>query len=110
MVIESRASYTVSTRGLVRLDEMEGTSIGHSERLPIQVYEEEKGGVLVAAEAYFAEFGREVMGEERGGGFERVWIEREKSMLEKRIGLREVDLDWCLAGPVITVASLVSCS
>ncbi|XP_022737792.1 putative gamma-glutamylcyclotransferase At3g02910 [Durio zibethinus] len=46
--------YTVSTRGLVRLDELEGTSIGHYERLPIQVYEEEKGDDLVATEAYFA--------------------------------------------------------
>ncbi|XVF13634.1 hypothetical protein REPUB_Repub08aG0224500 [Reevesia pubescens] len=46
--------YSVSTRGLVLLDELEGVSIGHYERLPIQVFEEEKRGVLVAAEAYFA--------------------------------------------------------
>ncbi|XWS62158.1 hypothetical protein CRYUN_Cryun07bG0187000 [Craigia yunnanensis] len=46
--------YSVSTRGLVNLDELEATSIGHYERLPIQVYDEKKGGVLVAAEAYFA--------------------------------------------------------
>lgn len=48
--------YSVSTRGLVRLDELEGICIGHYERLTIQVFEEEEngGGVLVAAEAYFA--------------------------------------------------------
>ncbi|OMP12401.1 AIG2-like protein [Corchorus capsularis] len=46
--------YSVSTRGLARLDELEGISIGHYERLPIQVYEEDKGDGLVAAEAYFA--------------------------------------------------------
>ncbi|KAK6262709.1 hypothetical protein QUC31_008525 [Theobroma cacao] len=65
--------YSVSTRGLARLDELEGTSIGHYERLPIQVYEEEKGGVSVAAEAYFAhrDFG------------ERLWERRGK------VGLNE---------------------
>ncbi|XVF51988.1 hypothetical protein PTKIN_Ptkin04bG0228900 [Pterospermum kingtungense] len=48
--------YSVSTHGLVRLDELEAISIGHYERLPIQVCEKDHGGggVLVAAEAYFA--------------------------------------------------------
>ncbi|XWS38756.1 hypothetical protein CRYUN_Cryun19dG0157500 [Craigia yunnanensis] len=65
--------YSVSTRGLVRLDELEGTSIGHYERLPIQVCEEEEGGVLVAAKAYFAH-----------GSFGERWLER-KGM----VGLNE---------------------
>ncbi|KAH7578628.1 hypothetical protein ACOSP7_000037 [Xanthoceras sorbifolium] len=45
--------YSVSTQGLVRLDELEGTSIGHYDRLPIKV-ESEDGGVLKDGEAYFA--------------------------------------------------------
>lgn len=44
----------MSAQGLVRVDELEGTSIGHYERLPIQVCEEGKDSVLVAAQGYFA--------------------------------------------------------
>ncbi|KAB2039234.1 hypothetical protein ERO13_D03G172200v2 [Gossypium hirsutum] len=77
--------YSVSTRGLVRLDELEGISIGHYERLPIELYEEGKEGVLVAAEAYFAHrsFGERLwerkgkvglteFGEEEGKGYVRI--------------------------------------
>ncbi|KAJ4728674.1 Gamma-glutamylcyclotransferase, AIG2-like [Melia azedarach] len=45
--------YSVSTQGLVRMDELEGTSIGHYDRLPVQV-QRENDGALVEAEAYFA--------------------------------------------------------
>ncbi|CAN6547183.1 unnamed protein product [Malus baccata var. baccata] len=45
--------YSVSTRGLARFDELEGTSIGHYERLPIHVIHGSGDGV-VSAEAYFA--------------------------------------------------------
>ncbi|KAK5812970.1 putative gamma-glutamylcyclotransferase At3g02910 [Gossypium arboreum] len=46
--------YSVSAQGLVRVDELESTSIGHYERLPIQVCEEGKDSVLVEAQGYFA--------------------------------------------------------
>lgn len=48
--------YSVSTRGLVRVDELEGTSHGHYERLPVQVIHTnaEDGVVPVQAEAYYA--------------------------------------------------------
>ncbi|KAK1566659.1 hypothetical protein Q3G72_002551 [Acer saccharum] len=45
--------YSVSSRGLIRLDELEGTSIGHYDRLPIQVQSED-GAVSKDGEAYFA--------------------------------------------------------
>ncbi|KAK2640483.1 hypothetical protein Ddye_028278 [Dipteronia dyeriana] len=45
--------YSVSSRGLVRLDELEATSIGHYDRLPIQVQSED-GAVSKDGEAYFA--------------------------------------------------------
>ena len=43
--------YAVSSRGLVRVDELEAIGIGHYERLPIQAAD---GTVLLEAEAYFA--------------------------------------------------------
>ncbi|KAI4328069.1 hypothetical protein L6164_020460 [Bauhinia variegata] len=43
--------YSVSSRGLERLDELEGIRIGHYERLPIRAAD---GAVSVDAEAYFA--------------------------------------------------------
>ncbi|KAK9274856.1 hypothetical protein L1049_022110 [Liquidambar formosana] len=51
--------YAVSARGLVRVDELEGTSVGHYERLPILVRAESVGegcgdGAVVNAEAYYA--------------------------------------------------------
>lgn len=50
--------YSVSTRGLSRLDELEGTSFGHYERLPVRVVRVDDGGgsdpVEVQAEAYYA--------------------------------------------------------
>ncbi|XP_031248871.1 putative gamma-glutamylcyclotransferase At3g02910 [Pistacia vera] len=47
--------YSVSTQGLARLDEFEGTKFGHYDRLPVQVQsEEDEGEGLVEAEAYFA--------------------------------------------------------
>ncbi|GMI63900.1 hypothetical protein like AT5G46720 [Hibiscus trionum] len=78
--------YSVSAPGLVRLDQLEGTRIGHYERLPIQVCrEEDEKGVVVAAEAYFAHrsFGERLwerkgkvglieFGEEEGKGYVRI--------------------------------------
>ncbi|KAG7611916.1 Gamma-glutamyl cyclotransferase-like superfamily [Arabidopsis suecica] len=53
--------YSVSKRGLVRLDELEGIKVNHYERLPIEVIEEddeeEESNGVVLAEAYFAHFG-----------------------------------------------------
>lgn len=52
--------YSVSTRGLVRVDELEGTHLGHYERLPVQVIQTNApDGVVpdqlpVQAEAYYA--------------------------------------------------------
>ncbi|KAJ8761711.1 hypothetical protein K2173_004487 [Erythroxylum novogranatense] len=53
--------YAVTSRGLARLDELEGTSRGHYERLPIKLVPSDSGGVdveegekMCAAEAYFA--------------------------------------------------------
>ena len=64
----------MTTQGLVSLDELEGTGVGHYERRPVQVIimreksdaaEGEKGSVvLVDAEAYFAH---------RSFG-ERMWV------------------------------------
>ncbi|KAE8724162.1 putative Glycine-rich cell wall structural protein 1.8 precursor [Hibiscus syriacus] len=78
--------YSVSATGLVRLDQLEGTGIGHYERLPIQVCREgDEEGVLVGAEAYFAHrsFGERLwerkgkvglieFGEEEGKGYVRM--------------------------------------
>lgn len=44
--------YAVSRKGLMRMDELEGTSRGHYERLPIKVVAEEEEAE-VEAEAYF---------------------------------------------------------
>ncbi|KAJ7949910.1 Gamma-glutamylcyclotransferase, AIG2-like [Quillaja saponaria] len=58
--------YTVSTRGLVQIDELEGTSRGHYERLPIKLVPQDVGNDAVSnvdddddelqtcAEAYYA--------------------------------------------------------
>ncbi|XP_059656810.1 putative gamma-glutamylcyclotransferase At3g02910 [Cornus florida] len=52
--------YAVSDRALARIDELEGTTRSHYERLPIQVRSETEvdggdgGGVVVEAEAYYA--------------------------------------------------------
>ncbi|KAG4188321.1 hypothetical protein ERO13_A08G156200v2 [Gossypium hirsutum] len=46
--------YSVSAQGRARVDELESSSIGHYERLPIQVCEEGKDSVLVEAQGYFA--------------------------------------------------------
>ncbi|KAJ0013789.1 hypothetical protein Pint_20977 [Pistacia integerrima] len=48
--------YGVSAYGLARMDELEGTTRGHYQRLPIQVDKENEEGVkITCAEAYFAE-------------------------------------------------------
>ncbi|XP_010481422.1 PREDICTED: putative gamma-glutamylcyclotransferase At3g02910 [Camelina sativa] len=59
--------YSVSKRGLARLDELEGIKVNHYERLQIEVSEEESNGAVLA-EAYFAHcrFG------------ERLWEKRGK--------------------------------
>lgn len=85
--------YAVSARGLDRVDELEGTSLGHYERLPIQLVpadhpngnereEEEEllkyaGEVTCAAEAYYAHKSYEKEMWKRNGrkGF---WIYSEK--------------------------------
>ncbi|XP_057511880.1 putative gamma-glutamylcyclotransferase At3g02910 [Actinidia eriantha] len=53
--------YAVSPRGLARIDELEGITLGHYERLPIQLRAESGvkgdccgGGAVVEAEAYYA--------------------------------------------------------
>ncbi|CAK7356133.1 unnamed protein product [Dovyalis caffra] len=76
--------YSVSTQGFVRLDELEGTSVGHYERRPIQVIMREKseseegdGVALVDAEAYFA----------HGSFGERMWVRC------GRVGLGEYSLE-----------------
>ncbi|KAK9272748.1 hypothetical protein L1049_003125 [Liquidambar formosana] len=47
--------YTVSTRGLARMDELEGTGRGHYERLPVEVVPSVCGaGGVTCAEAYYA--------------------------------------------------------
>ncbi|CAI9090898.1 OLC1v1025778C1 [Oldenlandia corymbosa var. corymbosa] len=47
--------YAVSGRGLARLDELEGITTGHYERLPVEVVDCD--GVVVATEVYFAHHG-----------------------------------------------------
>ncbi|KAK0592271.1 hypothetical protein LWI29_016140 [Acer saccharum] len=47
--------YAVSSYGLGRVDELEGTTRGHYQRLPIQLTPENQESVTAAAEAYFAE-------------------------------------------------------
>ncbi|KAJ6415553.1 hypothetical protein OIU84_004367 [Salix udensis] len=79
--------YSVTAQGLVSLDELEGTSVGHYERRPVQVTMREKSGaeegekgrtvVLVDAEAYFAH---------RSFG-ERMWVGC------GRVGLDEYSLE-----------------
>ncbi|KAL3743419.1 hypothetical protein ACJRO7_018678 [Eucalyptus globulus] len=47
--------FSVSPRGLARVDELEGVGRGHYERLPVKVEAEGgSGGGVVEAEAYFA--------------------------------------------------------
>ncbi|CAI0441901.1 unnamed protein product [Linum tenue] len=60
--------YRVSSRGMVRVDELEGTRVGHYERLPIRVERN-------AAEAYFADraFG-EKMWERIGEGLSEYTV------------------------------------
>ncbi|XVF06842.1 hypothetical protein REPUB_Repub06bG0085800 [Reevesia pubescens] len=85
--------YAVSARGLARVDELEGTSRGHYERLPIQLMpagnesgkeenEEEvlrrcAGGVTCAAEAYYAHRSYEKEMWKRNGR-KGYWIYSEK--------------------------------
>ncbi|KAJ4847823.1 hypothetical protein Tsubulata_011777 [Turnera subulata] len=73
--------YSVSsTRGLARVDELEGTGIGHYERLHIQVVQQgegDDGTVLVDVEAYFAN---------RSFG-ERMWVKK------GRVGLSEFGVE-----------------
>ncbi|KAJ6933143.1 gamma-glutamylcyclotransferase [Populus alba x Populus x berolinensis] len=57
--------YSVTAQGLVSLDELEGTGVGHYERRPVQVIMREKRDAAeVDAEAYFAH---------RSFG-ERMWV------------------------------------
>ncbi|KAK9144543.1 hypothetical protein Sjap_004446 [Stephania japonica] len=45
--------YAVSARALDRVDDLEGTSAGHYERLPIRVVAAAEGEEMVEAEAYY---------------------------------------------------------
>ncbi|CAI0441903.1 unnamed protein product [Linum tenue] len=69
--------YRVSSRGMVRVDELEGTRVGHYERLPIRVERngDGDGGDQSAAEAYFADraFG-EKMWERIGEGLSEYTV------------------------------------
>ena len=74
--------YSVSTRGLARVDELEGTIAGHYERLPIQI---ENQVDLVEAEAYYAHrsFGEELW-ERNGREGLSEYTEREASGFVRR--------------------------
>lgn len=67
--------YSVSMEGLARLDELEGTKIGHYDRLPVEIQSEEGEG-LVKAEAYFAN---------KSYG-ERLWVKKGK------VGMNEYNM------------------
>ncbi|XVE62317.1 hypothetical protein DITRI_Ditri06bG0108500 [Diplodiscus trichospermus] len=76
--------YAVSARGLARLDELEGTSLGHYERLPIQLMpagngnkENEEASWTCAAEAYYAHknYDKEMWNR---NGRKGLWIYSEK--------------------------------
>ncbi|PRQ18779.1 putative gamma-glutamylcyclotransferase [Rosa chinensis] len=79
--------YAVSTRGLARFDELECTSIGHYERLPVQltVSADRDDVVPVEAEAYFAHrsFG-EAMWERNGKEGLSEFTENEAKRYVKR--------------------------
>ena len=68
----------MSTRGLGRLDELEGTALGHYERLPIQTQAEAEAEAEV--EAYYAHrsFGEELW-EKNGREGLSEYTEREAS-------------------------------
>ena len=75
--------YSVSTRGLRRLDELEGTALGHYERLPIQTQAEAEAEA--EAEAYYAHrsFGEELW-EKNGREGLSEYTEREASGFVRR--------------------------
>ncbi|KAK7837187.1 putative gamma-glutamylcyclotransferase At3g02910 [Quercus suber] len=71
--------YSVSTRGLGRLDELEGTALGHYEWLPIQTQ------VEAEAEAYYAHRSfREELWEKNGREGLSEYTEREASGFVRR--------------------------
>lgn len=82
--------YAVTSRGLARTDELEGTSRGHYVRLPIQVVAEDGGGGgVVAAEAYYAHpsYAMELLrkeGKKKDGGVMRSYSEKEAKGYVKR--------------------------
>ncbi|WCJ19204.1 AIG2-like (avirulence induced gene) family protein [Euphorbia peplus] len=65
--------YSVSATGIIRLDDLEGTTTGHYQRLPILIQPEGGGGEEITAEAYYAHtsFG------------ERMWDKRGKAGLSE---------------------------
>lgn len=81
--------YSVTDRGLARLDELEGTALGHYERLPIQVRPEWATdgveGEATKAEVYYAHgsFAEEMWRRKGGEGFSE-YTEREARDYVKR--------------------------
>lgn len=63
--------FAVSDRGLARMDELEGTSVGHYDRLPVQVIGDECTAAI-EAECYFA---GKVYAEELWNGKNREGLE-----------------------------------
>ncbi|KAK9989313.1 hypothetical protein SO802_029552, partial [Lithocarpus litseifolius] len=73
--------YSMSTCGLDCLDELEGTALGHYERLPIQTQAESEA----EAEAYYAHRSfREELWEKNGREVLSEYIEREASGFVRR--------------------------
>ncbi|XP_010240851.1 PREDICTED: putative gamma-glutamylcyclotransferase At3g02910 [Nelumbo nucifera] len=83
--------YAVSAQGLARMDELEGTSRGHYERLPVEVcsassgVESGDGTIVVGAEAYYAHrsYGEELWKRNGEKGFRR-YSEKEASGYVRR--------------------------
>ncbi|KAF5753592.1 putative gamma-glutamylcyclotransferase [Helianthus annuus] len=90
--------YSVSTSGLQRLDELEGITLGHYERLPITLRSADSG--LIEAEAYYAhrsfaeemwrkcgEEGYDAYTQELGKGYVRRDLRPNNASLRDAIGL-----------------------
>ncbi|KAH7833040.1 hypothetical protein Vadar_002603 [Vaccinium darrowii] len=80
--------YGVSDRGLARIDDLEGITIGHYERLPIRLVEEKNDGGeggLVEAEAYYAHrsFAEEMWRRNGMVGFGKYTEEKAKEYLRR---------------------------
>ncbi|KAK3029912.1 hypothetical protein RJ639_038535 [Escallonia herrerae] len=84
--------YSVSTRGLRHLDDLEGITLGHYERLPIRVIPAEDDGTrggnataAVEAEAYYAHrsFAEEMWRRSGGVGFGEYAVDAAKKYVKR---------------------------